>query len=78
MEQKTEGNAIIEPVYDRQNVGILLIPLNPWKLNGRIPVGSLGLRHSPHVITMWKGFSFTAGEKSLLWLLIKTCETTWV
>lgn len=77
MKNRTECKAKIGPVYDRETVGNLLIPFNLWKLNGRIPAGGQRLRNPPHVITMLKGFSFTAAEKCLLWLLIKTCETTW-
>lgn len=51
---------------------------NAQKLCGRIPTGWRRLRHPSHVITAWRVFSFAAGEKCLLWLLIKTCETTWV
>lgn len=47
-------------------------------LCGRIPTGWRWLRHPSHVITAWRVFSFAAGEKCLLWLLIKTCEATWV
>lgn len=51
---------------------------SPQTLCGRIPTGWRWLRHPSHVITAWRVFSFAAGEKCLLWLLIKTCEATWV
>lgn len=62
----------------QQHRGQPLLARSPQTLHGRIPPGWRSLRHSPHVITEWRGFSFTAGEKCLLWLLIKTCEATWV
>lgn len=62
----------------QQHHGQPLLARSPQTLHGRIPPGWWSLRHCPCVITEWRGFSFTASEKCLLWLLIKTCEATWV